>query len=431
MTTLTPTRSLTPARRTLALLALALGGFAIGTTEFVAMGLLPDIAAALLPHQYGVDPEEGIAHAGWLVSAYALGVVVGAPTIAAASARYPRKKLLLVLLVGFTLATIASAVLPSFGLVLVARFVAGLPHGAYFGIASIVAAEIMGPGNRGKGVAMVMAGLTVANIVGVPAVTFIGQGASWRVAYLVVAMLFAATFLAVLALVPQQPADAAASIRRELRAFRVPQVWLVMALGAIGFGGFFAVYSYISPLVVQVAHLPESVVPFVLAVVGVGMTIGNIIGGHCADRSIKETIFIGLGALVLALIVAEIAAPSPVGIFIGAFLLGGTSSAISPAVQTRLMEVAGDSATIAAALNHSAFNIGNSLGAFLGGAAIAQGFGYRAPGWIGVVLAVLGFGIATVSYRVQRRTDRRDAERHLGPASAGEDRPITRPVPTA
>ena len=173
---------LTPARRTLAILALALGGFAIGTTEFVAMGLLPNIAEALLPGQYAADPEGGVAHAGWLVSAYALGVVVGAPTIAAMSAKFPRKGLLMVLLVGFAVATVASAVLPSFGLVLVARFVAGLPHGAYFGIASIVAGDIMGPGKRGKGIALVLLGLSVANVVGVPAVTWIGQVASWRIA---------------------------------------------------------------------------------------------------------------------------------------------------------------------------------------------------------------------------------------------------------
>ncbi|MFZ7088545.1 MFS transporter [Curtobacterium sp. RRHDQ10] len=418
------THALTPRRRTLALLALALGGFAIGTTEFVAMGLLPNIAAALLPTQYVADPATGIAHAGWLVSAYALGVVVGAPTIAAAAAKYPRKQLLLVLLVGFTLATIASAVLPTFGLVVLARFVAGLPHGAYFGIASIVAADIMGPGNRGKGVAMVMSGLTVANVVGVPAVTLIGQVADWRVAYLVVALLFAATFVSVLALVPRQPADATASIRRELRVFRVPQAWIVMGLGAVGFGGFFAVYSYISPIVMHVANLPESVVPLVLVVVGLGMTLGNVVGGHFVDRSVKRTIYIGLLALIGALVVIVLAASNPVGVFVGAFLLGATSSAIPPAVQIRLMDVAGESRTIAAALNHSAFNVGNSLGAFLGGAAIASGFGYLAPGWIGIVLAVLGVGITAISYSVQRRSDQRTA---VSRTSTG---PITAPVPT-
>ncbi len=410
---------LTPARRTLAILALALGGFAIGTTEFVAMGLLPNIAEALLPGQYAADPDGGVAHAGWLVSAYALGVVVGAPTIAAMSAKFPRKGLLMVLLVGFAVATVASAVLPSFGLVLVARFVAGLPHGAYFGIASIVAGDIMGPGKRGKGIALVLLGLSVANVVGVPAVTWIGQVASWRIAYGVVAALFVLTFFAVSLFVPRSGRDVHATIGRELRAFRVPQVWIVMSLGAVGFGGFFAVYSYISPLVQNVTGLSESAVPLVLVVVGLGMVVGGLLGGFLADRSVKATIFVGLFALVGALLVTVLTAQWVAGLFIGAFLLGATSSAIPPAVQSRLMDVAGDARTIAAALNHSAFNLGNSLGAALGGAVIAAGFGFVAPGWLGIGLALLGVVVAVISYAVENRTNRRAAAvRTAGPAPA-------------
>jgi len=416
---------LTPARRALALIALALGGFAIGSTEFVAMGLLPNIAEALLPTQYAANPDAGIAHAGWLVSAYALGVVVGAPTIAAMSAKFPRKGLLMVLLVGFVVATIASALLPSFGLVLVARFVAGLPHGAYFGIASIVAGDIMGPGKRGKGIAMVLLGLSVANVVGVPAITFIGQNAGWRVAYGVVAVLFAATFFAVSAFVPRSARDEHASIGRELRAFRVPQVWLVMGLGAVGFGGFFAVYSYISPLVTNVTGLSESVVPLVLVVVGLGMVVGGVLGGHLADHSVKRTIYVGMFALIGALLVTVLTAQWAVGVFVGAFLLGATSSAIPPAVQSRLMDVAGDAKTIAAALNHSAFNIGNSLGAALGGAVIAAGFGFVAPGWLGIVLALLGVVMTSISYAVERRSNRRAALSAPHPTTG----PITSPIP--
>jgi len=419
---------LTPARRTLAILALALGGFAIGTTEFVAMGLLPNIAEALLPGQYAADPDGGVAHAGWLVSAYALGVVVGAPTIAAMSAKFPRKGLLMVLLVGFAVATVASAVLPSFGLVLVARFVAGLPHGAYFGIASIVAGDIMGPGKRGKGIALVLLGLSVANVVGVPAVTWIGQVASWRVAYGVVAALFVLTFFAVSAFVPRSARDVHATIGRELRVFRVPQAWIVMGLGAVGFGGFFAVYSYISPLVQNVTGLAESAVPLVLVVVGLGMVVGGLLGGFLADRSVKATIFVGLFALVGALLVTVLTAQWVVGLFVGAFLLGATSSAIPPAVQSRLMDVAGDARTIAAALNHSAFNLGNSMGAALGGAVIAAGFGFLAPGWLGIGLALLGVVVAVISYGVEGRSNRRAAAQRVRSASTG---PVTAPVPTA
>ncbi|MBT1683626.1 MULTISPECIES: MFS transporter [Curtobacterium] len=418
---------LTPARRTLALISLALGGFAIGSTEFVAMGLLPNIAQALLPEQYGIDPDAGIAHAGWLVSAYALGVVVGAPTIAAMSARFPRKGLILVLLVGFVVATIASALLPSFGLVLVARFVAGLPHGAYFGIASIVAGDMMGPGKRGKGIAMVLLGLSVANVVGVPAITWVGQVAGWRVAYGVVAALFALTFLAVAAFVPKSARDEHATIGRELRAFRVPQVWIVMGLGAVGFGGFFAVYSYISPLVQNVTGMPESFVPIVLVVVGIGMVVGGVLGGHLADHSVKRTIYVGMFSLIGALLITVLTAQWLWGMLLGAFLLGATSSAIPPAVQSRLMDVAGDARTIAAALNHSAFNIGNSIGAALGGAVIAAGFGFLAPGWLGIGLALLGVLVTMVSYAVERRSTRRAAVRSSSPSTG----PITAPVPTA
>ncbi|MFJ4219118.1 MFS transporter [Curtobacterium luteum] len=418
--------NLTPARRTAALVALALGGFAIGSTEFVAMGLLPNIAEALLPGQYAANPDAGVAHAGWIVSAYALGVVVGAPTIAAMSAKFPRKGLILVLLVGFVLATVASAVLPTFGLVLVARFVAGLPHGAYFGIASIVAGDMMGPGKRGKGIAMVMLGLSVANVVGVPAITWVGQVAGWRIAYGVVAALFGATFLAVAAFVPRAPRDEHATIGRELRAFRKPQLWIVMGLGAIGFGGFFAVYSYISPLVQHVTGLSESAVPLVLVVVGLGMVVGGVVGGHLADHSVKRTIYVGLLALVGALLLTVLTAQWTVGMVAGAFLLGATSSAIPPAVQSRLMDVAGDARTIAAALNHSAFNIGNSLGAALGGAVIAAGFGFLAPAWLGIVLALLGVGVTAISYSVERRSGARAALRSSHPSTG----PITAPVPT-
>lgn len=399
--------AMTPLRRRLALLSLALGGFGIGATEFVAMGLLPDLAADLLPTLYSASPEEGIAQAGLLISAYALGVVIGAPTIAAAAARYPRKKLLLVLLAAFTVATIASALLPGFGLVLVARFVAGLPHGAYFGIASIVAADIMGPGNRGKGVALVLSGLTIANIVGVPAITWLGQQTNWRVAYLAVAGIFAITFAAVAATAPLQAGDPAASFRRELSAFRRPQVWIVVAMAAVGFGGFFAIYSYIAPVVTHVAGQSAAVVPWVLAGIGIGMTVGNILGGWLTDHSVRLTLGVGFLALIASLLGFALSAHSIVGLALFGALVGLAASIIAPAVQARLMDVAGDSQTLAAALNHSALNAGNSLGAFVGGAAIAAGFGYLAPGWAGLVMAVLGLGIMAISFGVQRSGESR------------------------
>ena len=400
---------LTPRHKTFALIALALGGFGIGSTEFVAMGLLPNIAQDLLPGLYGADSEAGIAQAGWLVSAYALGVVVGAPTIAAMSSHLPKKKLLLGLLAAFTLGTIASALLPTFGWVLGARFVAGLPHGAYFGIASIVAAGIMGPGNRGKGVALVLSGLTIANVVGVPAITWLGQQSGWRVAYLAVAAIFALTFVAVSAAVPDQGGDAHASMKRELSAFKVPQVWLVMGIGAIGFGGFFAVYSYIANAVTEGAGAAEGLVPWVLVTVGVGMTFGNVFGGWLADRSLRGAIYTGFVGLIASLTAYALLSELIVGIFVTTFFVGFVGSMVGPAIQSRLMEVAGESQVIGAALNHSAMNLGNSFGAYLGGAVIAAGFGFGAPGWVGVALAVAGVVLTVISFGLQRASDRRQA----------------------
>jgi DHA1 family inner membrane transport protein len=387
----------------LSLLALALGGFAIGCTEFVAMGLLPNIARELIPTVYAVSPDQANGQAGLLVSAYAAGVVVGAPTIAALSARFARKTLLLWLLVAFTVLTVASAVLPTFGLVLAARFLAGLPHGAYFGVAALVAASLMGPGNRGRGIAFVLGGLTIANVIGVPAITFLGQAAGWRIAYLAVASIFALTFIAVYFTVPRQPGDPHATVRRELTIFARPQVWFALGIGAIGFGGFFAVYTYVAPIITNVTKQPESFVPLALIVTGVGMTVGNFVGGHMADVSLKRGIFLFFGALLVGMIGFGLTAQSIAGILIFLFVIGAASAAVSPAIQTRLMNVAGDSQTLAAAINHAALNIGNSIGAALGGAAIGASLGYLSVTWVGTVLCVLGVAIAAISFTVERR----------------------------
>jgi len=403
--------TLSPGRTRLALLALAMGGFGIGSTEFVAMGLLPQLAADLLPGVWATDTELANSQAGMLISAYALGVVVGAPTIAAAAARWPRKRLLLGLLVAFTLGTVASALLPTFELVLVARFVAALPHGAYFGIASLVAADLMGPGSRGKGVAFVLSGLTIANVVGVPAITWIGQNAGWRTAYLVVAAIFAATVVAVQLLVPHQPGDPRATMRNELKAFGRLQVWWTLAIGAIGFGGLFAMYSYITPLSTEITGLPLGAVPWVLVVIGLGMTVGNLVGGWAADRNVTRALIVLFVGVAVSLIGLALTATTAVGLLVFGFLAAGFSAGASPAIQTRLMDVARDSQTIAAALNHSALNIGNSVGAALGGVAIAAGFGYLSPIWVGVVLTVAGILLAIGSLAL----DRARGTVHTGP----------------
>ncbi|SEI83870.1 MFS transporter [Demequina mangrovi] len=394
--------SLSPARTRLALLALALGGFGIGTTEFVAMGLLPDIARDLLPDLYAYDPDAAIARAGIVISAYAIGVVIGAPTIAAVSARYPRKALLTVLAVAFTLGTAASALAPTFETVVAARVLAGLPHGAYFGVAALAAADLMGPGRRGRAVAFVLSGLTIANVVGVPVITWVGQQAGWRLAYLGVAGIFALTTAAIALLVPRSPGDPAATVRRELAAFGRPAVWFALATGALGFGGFFAVYSYVSPLATEVTGTAEGFVPLALIVLGLGMTAGNVVGGRMADAGAMPAVFRLFGAFAGALLLLALTASTVPGLLAGLFLVGATAAAISPAIQTRLMDVAGDSQTIAAAVNHSALNLGNSLGAFLGGAVIAAGWGYLAPTWVGLALCVPGVLAAVAGWAVTR-----------------------------
>ena len=386
-----------------ALLSLAIGSFGIGMTEFVVMGLLPNIAADLLPSVWASSREEALSQAGWLISLYALGVVIGAPTIAGFVARYPRHRVMIVLALALTVFNALTVVLPTFELVGVSRFLAGLPHGAYFGIGALVAADVMGPGNRAKGVAFILTGLTVANVLGVPLGTFLGQEWGWRAAFAVVALVFALATVLIALFVPAHPGDPGRAGRAELGVFRIGQVWFTLGVGAIGFGGFFAVYSYIAPLVTEVAGSPDWVVPIVLVLMGLGMTGGNLVGGHLADIDLRRTLLLGLAAMTVVFALLALLSFWIVSLSLVVVLVGFVSSVLSPTIQTRLMDVAGDNQSIAAALNHSALNIGNSLGAFLGGIVIAVGWGFTAPAWTGAVLAVAGLLIALVSYRVEAR----------------------------
>nr|WP_159500289.1 MFS transporter [Microbacterium sp. 18062] len=386
-----------------ALLSLAIGSFGIGMTEFTVMGLLPDIGQELLPGSWTANPDEAIAQAGWLISLYALGVVVGAPTIAGSVARFPRHRVMVLLALALTVFNALTVFAPTFELVAASRFLAGLPHGAYFGIGALVAAEVLGPGNRAKGVAFVLTGLTVANVVGVPLGTFLGQQFGWRVAFALVALVFALATAMIAIFVPRRPGRPGQTLRAELGVFRIGQVWFALGTGAIGFGGFFAVYSYVSPLVTDVARSPVWAVPIVLIVIGLGMTVGNLVGGHLADIDLRRTLLWGLTALAGVLVILALTAAWIVTLGVLVFLVGLVSAALSPPIQSRLMDVSGDNQSIAAALNHSALNIGNSLGAFLGGLVIAAGWGFVAPTWVGVGLAVGGLTIAATGYAVESR----------------------------
>ncbi len=382
----------------LALLALSMGGFAIGTTEFVTMGLLPDIAAGV-----GVS----IPQAGHLISAYALGVVVGAPLLAYFGARLPRRALLVGLMIVYAAFNLLSAAAPDFGSLAVARFIDGLPHGGYFGVASLVAASLAPAGRKGRAVAMVMIGLSVANVVGVPAATWLGQALGWRWSYVSAGMLAGVTVALVLAFVPNCPGDAEASGRRELSGFARPQVWLTLLAGAIGFGGMFAVMSYIAPLVTDVGGLPTQAVPAFLLVLGLGMVVGTWLAGTLADWSVLRSLLaaaVGLGAALLLF-------GATIGFgwvaLLPAFLITITGSVLVVNLQLRLMDVAGDAQTLGAAMNHASLNVANALGAWLGGLVIAAGFGYTATAYVGVALSVAGFVVIALSAVLAVRPSRK------------------------
>lgn len=391
-----------PAVRWLAVFALAIGGFGIGTTEFVAMGLLPDIASSL-----GVTEPT----AGHLISAYALGVVVGAPVIAALTARMPRKTLLLGLMVVFTVANLASVFAPTYGTLLAARFVAGLPHGAYFGIAALVAAHLMGPQNRAKAVAHVLTGLTVATVVGVPAASWLGQHFGWRSAFGLVVATGLVTLTALWFWLPSMRSMHVTSPLTELGALKRPQVLLALLVGMVGFGGMFAVYTYVATTLTDVAGLPRGLVPLALMVFGAGMVIGNLVGGRMADRSVVGWLYTSIAALAVVLACFVPAAHNPWTALGGLFLIGAVGSSIGPALQTRLMDVAHDAQSLAAALMHSAFNFANATGAWIGGVVIAAGYGYTAPAAAGALLAVAGLVVLTASVLLQRFSERSSAAR--------------------
>ncbi|MFG1643200.1 MFS transporter [Amycolatopsis sp. NPDC049252] len=393
-------------RRWAALLALALGSVAIGLTEFVPAGLLPEIARSVLGDEYARSEPDAVAHAGWMITAYALGVVVGAPLIATITARMRRKRLVLGLLVLFVLGTVASAVASTFGLVLVARFAAGLPHGAYFGAAGLLAATLMGPGSEGRGFAVVLSGLTVANVGGVPVITRLGQAAGWRTAYLVIAGVFLLALLAVAATVPDAPASGG-SPADELRTLRRPQVWLVVATASIGIAGFFAVDSYLAPITTSVTGLSPGSVAWVLVAVGLGMTAGNVLGGWYADRDLRRAMVAGFAAVIAANVYFGLTAGSAFGLFTGAFLIGATILFLGPVLQARLIAVAPGAQLMGAALNQSAFNAANSLGAALGSVVIAAGLGYRATAWAGVVVSAIGLALAVAGLAFERRRSSR------------------------
>jgi DHA1 family inner membrane transport protein len=376
-----------------ALLALALGGFAIGTTEFVAMGLLPQIADGV---------AISIPTAGHVVSAYAIGVVVGAPVLAGLGAKLPRRRLLVGLMVAYALGNLLSAFAPTYATLVGARFLAGLPHGAYFGVASLVAADLAPPGLKARAVSRVLLGLSVANVIGVPFATWLGQTFGWRVAFAATAVLALATAVSVLRVIPWAPADRSATLRRELTALRRPQVWLAVATGAIGGGGMFAVYSYISPILTDRAGVSLAAVPLVLAVWGLGMVAGNLLAGRLMDWAPRRAMIGAFLGMAIMFGLFAYTSTNPIAATITVFFLG-LALMLPTGLQMRLMEVAGDAQTLGAALIHSAFNVANALGAWLGGIVLAAGLGLAAPMVVAVGLALAGLAIYVASLALEQR----------------------------
>ncbi|WP_125611521.1 MFS transporter [Specibacter cremeus] len=383
-----------PRHIALAIASLAVGGFGIGTTEFAMMGLLPNVADGV-----GV----GVPEAGHLISAYALGVVVGAPLLAALGARLPRKALALGLMVLFTLGNLSSFFAPDFGWLLATRFLAGLPHGAYFGVAAVLAASMVAPTKRGRAIAAVMMGLSIANVVGVPLATMVGQNWGWRLMFVLVAGIGAVTIAAVARFVPARPADPAAGIGRELGTLRRGQLWLTLLVGVVGFGGFFAVYTYVANTMTEVAGLPAAMLPLIVGLYGLGMVAGNVVGGKLADWSVMGGIYAVMAFIAAMLVLYSVTVHIPVMALVMVFVIGASGAMLIPSLQTRLLDVSPGAATLASSLNHSALNMANALGAFVGGLVIGWGWGYTAPALVGAVLAVLGLGVAAVSGLLDRR----------------------------
>lgn len=362
---------------------MGLGSFAIGVGEFISMGLLPEISTSL-----GIT----IPQAGHTISLYALGVVIGAPVLAILSTGRSRTRMLVVLMGLYALANIASALAPNYHSMLALRLVSGLPHGTFFGIASLVAATLAPSHMRTRAVAYVMLGLSIATLAGVPIATALGQWLGWRAAFVMVGVIALASAVCIARFVPYEAPQAGGRIAHELSMFTNRQVWITLGIGAIGSGGLFAIYSYVKPTLMSLAGLTEMGVPFVLALFGAGMVTGNIFGSRMADRDLLGTIKRCLIWSMIVCAVFALVAPVLWLACITVFCVG-TVVVIGPAVQIRLMDVAGKAQTMAAAMNHSAFNFANAAGAFLGGVVIDAGLGYASTGWVGVILSAAGMAM--------------------------------------
>ncbi|MGW7578532.1 MFS transporter [Streptomyces sp. NPDC054765] len=401
----------------LALLALAISAFGIGTTEFVMMGLLPDGAD---------DLGTSVPTAGYLVSAYALGVVIGAPLLTVLGSRIPRKRMLVCLMAVFTVGNLASALAPTFGLLAAGRLLAGLPHGAFFGIGAVVAARLVREGRQARAVATMFLGLTIANIIGAPAATLLGQQFGWRATFLVVAAIGVVAMASLARLIPPLPAAERTGPGRELRALGDRQVLLGLLTTVFGFAGIFAVYSYLASMMTEVTGFAAGSVPLVLALFGIGMTLGALAAGPLTDRALRPTLYGSLGALALVLAAFHFTAQVKWAALVTVVLIGAVGFLTTTPLQMLVMNKAQQAPTLAAASNQSAFNLANAGGAWIGGLVLTAGGGWTSPALAGAVLAALGLAVAVVAglldrgahdtSRIVARGGEADAEPAAGPS---------------
>ncbi|MEV4220076.1 MFS transporter [Nonomuraea sp. NPDC049725] len=371
----------------LALFALAISAFGIGTTEFIINGLLPELAG-----DFGVT----IPAAGLLVSGYALGVAVGGPPLTMLGGRLSRKTMLLALMVLFIAGNLLSALAPSYGTLMVGRFLAAFAHGAYFGVGSVVAADLVAPRKRASAIALMFTGLTLANVLGVPLGTWIGQAFGWRATFWVVVVIGVVGLAGVLALVPAQPRPTG-GVLRELATFRKGGVWLALAMTVFGFAPVFAVITFISPIMTGVGGFSPGAVPIVMALFGVGLVIGNLIGGRLADRAVMPSIYGSVALLTLLAVVVALVAGHQVAFVVAITLFGVAAFATVPPLQTRVLDAAAGAPTLASAANIGAFNLGNAIGSFAAGLTIDAGLGYTAPAWTAAGLGVVGLAVAALA----------------------------------
>ncbi|MFZ6990378.1 MFS transporter [Curtobacterium sp. RRHDQ66] len=376
------------------LIALALGGFGIGLTEFVITGLLPEVAA-----DFGVTETT----AGWLVTGYALAVIVGALGLTAATTRLPRKPVLIGLLVLFVIGNTLSALAPTYGVMMTGRVVAALCHGAFFGIGSVVASNMVAREKRASAVALMFTGLTASNVLGVPFGTFLGQAMGWRATFWAIAAIGVVALVGVALLVPVTKQDAAPSLVRELGAFRSGQVWLSLGITVLGYGGMFGAFTYIAYTLTAVSGFASAAVPWLLVVFGIGLFVGNWAGGRLAAKSIDRTLLVVLASLTVVLGLFAVVATNPVLTVVALVLMGAFGFATVPALQTRVMHYADHAPTLASGANIAAFNLGNAFGAWIGGLTIAAGLGYTSPIWAGAAITLAGLALVAVAAGAARR----------------------------